>query len=79
MSAADSEVTVRWLPGRGACPGGVDLTTIGPLGRVDRAVTLPEALTLGAVIDLLCPTPTRVHDTISRLAADQPARPRWNP
>lgn len=78
MSAADSEVEVRWLPGLGACPGGVDLTTTGPLGGVDRAVTLPEALTLGAVIDLFCPTPTGVHETISRLAADQPARRRLN-
>lgn len=79
MRATDSKVEVRWLPGLGASPGGVDMTTTGPLGRIDRAVTLPEALALGAVIDLLCPTPTRVHDTIGRLAASQPARPRWNP
>jgi hypothetical protein len=56
VTNAPAAVEMRWLPGLGpSCPGAVDLTTIGPLGRIERAVALPEALTLGAVIDLFCP------------------------
>lgn len=60
-------VEVRWMPGLGCCPGAVNLTTVGPLGRIDRAVAVPEALALAAVIDMLCPAPCHVHETVSCL------------
>jgi hypothetical protein len=61
-------VEVRWLPGLGAsCPGAVDLTMTGPLGPVTRAVTLPVALTVGLVIDRLCPG-SSLHQTFTQVA-----------
>lgn len=65
--SGDEPVEIRWMPGRGSCPGAVDLATVGRLGRIERAVTLPVALTLGALIDVLCPSQPRLHATISRL------------
>lgn len=77
MTAGNGQVEMRWLPGlASSCPGAVDLTTVGPLGRIDRAVTLPEALTLGLVIDVLCPGPSRVHELVSRLAPE-PVCTQW--
>lgn len=55
MTGGVPGVGVAWLPGLGSLPGAVDLSTVGPTGRVARAVTLPEALAASAVIDLLCP------------------------
>jgi hypothetical protein len=69
MNPAGGEVTVRWLPGLGrSCPGGVDLTAPGPDGPIERAVSLPEALTLSVVADLLCPA-SNWYETIRSLAA----------
>jgi hypothetical protein len=67
VSAGDEPVEMRWIPGRGSCPGAVDLATVGPLGRIERAVTLPVALTLGGIIDVLCPSQPQLHATISQL------------
>ena len=51
------------------CPGAIDLTTTGPWGTIERAVTLAEALAVSAVIDLLCPEPTHLYEAVSLLAA----------
>jgi hypothetical protein len=67
VTVAAGEVEMRWLPGLGSSPGAVDLMTTGPLGPIERAVTLPEALAAGVVIDLLCPA-SDLHHRISALA-----------
>lgn len=78
MTIADGEVEVRWLPGLGSSPGAVDLTMHGPAGPIARAVTLPEALTVCAVIDALCPAPSNLYVTVRQLATHQPTA-RWRP
>lgn len=67
MTGANGVVEVRWLPGLGCSPGAIDLTTVGPMGRIARAVTLPEALAASVVIDLLCPG-SNWCETMSQLA-----------
>lgn len=75
MGTADSEVTLRWLPGLGSlCPGAVDLAMVGPDGMIERAVTLSEALTLSVVADLLCPA-SNWYETVRALAAAPTSRP----
>ena len=78
MTIADGVVEVRWLPGLGSSPGAVDMTMHGPAGPIARAVTLPEALTVCAVIDGLCPAPSHLYETVRQLATHQPAA-RWRP
>jgi hypothetical protein len=56
VTAANGAVQVRWMAGLGSCPGAVDLTLVGPAGPIERAVTLPEAMTVALLTDLLCPT-----------------------
>lgn len=73
MTIAEGEVQVRWLPGLGWSPGAVDLMTVGPMGRIERAVTLPEALMLTAVIDLLCPATSHWYETVSSLPLEPSA------
>ena len=69
MTAASPAVEMRWLPGLAAsCPGAVDLAMVGPLGRIERAVTFPEALTMSVVVDLLCPS-SNLSETLTELAA----------
>jgi hypothetical protein len=77
MTAAGGEVRVRWLDGLGSCPGAVDLTLIGPAGPIERAVPLPEAMTVGLLIDLVFPA-SNWCDTISQLVPST-ARSRWAP
>ena len=67
MTVTAGEVEMRWLPGLGSSPGGIDLTMEGPDGPIARAVTLSEALAAGVVIDLLCPA-SNLHRRISALA-----------
>ena len=55
MTATSRGLQVRWMEGLGSCPGAVDLTVVGPAGPIERAVTLREAMTVGLLIDLLCP------------------------
>lgn len=73
MTPLAEQVEVRWLPGLASAPGAVDLRTVGPMGPVAKAVTLPEALTMGLVIDLLCPA-SDWHRTISSIAAQSTDR-----
>jgi hypothetical protein len=77
-AVAQVEVEVRWLAGRGSCPGAVDLMTTGPSGTIEQAVTLSEALAVSAVIDLLCPEPTHLYEAVSLLAADHATPRRGN-
>ena len=73
MTAANGQVAMRWMPGLApGCPGAVDLTTTGPQGTIERAVTLSEALTMALVIDVLCPAPSHLYETVSQFAADHP-------
>lgn len=73
MTAVAGKVEVRWLTGLGSSPGAVDLMTVGPLGRIARAVTLPEALTACVVLDLLCPA-SNWYETVSAVAAQSTNR-----
>ena len=54
MTAAGQEVEVRWLPGRGSCPGALDLTVMGPGGPTAKAFGLPEAIAAIVLIDAFC-------------------------
>lgn len=68
MTRVAAEVELCWLAGLGSCPGAADLRAIGPLGPIAKAVTLPEALAVSAMIDLLCPA-SNWHQAITLLAA----------
>lgn len=73
MTRVTGRLELRWLAGLGSCPGGVDLRATGPLGPIAKAVTLPEALAVSAVIDLLCPA-SNWHQTITQLAEQSTKR-----
>jgi hypothetical protein len=64
-------VEVRWLAGRGSCPGAVDLTTTGSMGRITRAVALSDALAVTALLDLLCPG-SNWHETVLAVTPSRP-------
>lgn len=66
---AEAGVELRWMPGlTPGCPGAVDVAMNGPLGRIERAVTLPEALTMSVMVDLLFP-PSNMTETVAAIAA----------
>lgn len=66
------EVEIRWHAGLGSSPCAVDLRTTGPDGPIAKAVALPEALMISAVIDTLCPGGASVYETVRQLPTQPP-------
>jgi hypothetical protein len=65
----EGEVHMRWLPGLGGSPGGLDLSVRdAQVGTRERAVSVFEALAICAMIDLFCPG-SRLYERVCRLVA----------
>lgn len=72
--AAGQELEVRWIPGRGSCPGAVDITAAGPLGPIARIVRPAEALAATALVDALCPG-SNLSEAVRRAIPDGQRQP----